>query len=102
MTDLERTTAGLLAILSVFLPTCVAAQADRIEAPSTYQQELDAGDPDSSFTDEADALDPRGGRGDRGDRGGAGPLPDAPATASKRSSSARENGLSCSRTRRCR
>ena len=33
------------------------AQTQRIEAPSSFQQELDANDPDSSFADEADALD---------------------------------------------
>ena len=53
----KRTTAALLAAVFAVLPTSVGGQTEPIEAPSAYQQELDANDPDSSFTDEADALD---------------------------------------------
>lgn len=57
MTNAGRTTATLLAAVSTLVPASVAAQTDEIEAPSAYQQELDANDPDSSFEDVVDALD---------------------------------------------
>lgn len=57
MTALARTPAILLAAFWVLASTSAAAQSEQIDAPSAYQQELDANDPSSSFTDEADALD---------------------------------------------
>jgi iron complex outermembrane receptor protein len=57
MTALERTRATLLTVVSLLLPASAFAQDPGIEAPSAYQQELDANDPDSSFTNEADAVD---------------------------------------------
>lgn len=57
MIDSARTTSRLLAALVLLAPALAAAQTERIEAPSAFQEELDANDPTSSLTDEADSLD---------------------------------------------
>lgn len=56
MRGFTRATARILTSLAVSCPASTAAQTQPIEAPSAFQQELDANDPTSSFADEADAL----------------------------------------------